>query len=88
MGWFDEADMEYSVVLTKADRVGRAQQVKCVNEICMRYDSQLAEGYGQQNPVVHVTSARDGLGLNELMIAIDAEFLGYRERDDEVGGES
>jgi GTP-binding protein len=80
MGWFDEATIPYSVVLTKADRVGRPQIVKFVNEICMRHHSQVhGEGGGSQGPVVHVTSAQDGCGIRELMTSINAEFVGHSE---------
>jgi len=64
MGWFDEASIPYSIVLTKADRVGRPQLVRTVNDICMRYHSQLFGAEGglaqgiYQSPVVHVTSSR------------------------------
>lgn len=82
MGWFDEATIPYSVVLTKADRVSRPQIIRFVNDVCMRHHSQTyAEGggYGTQGPVVHVTSARDGHGIRELMTSIEAEFDGHRE---------
>jgi len=47
MGWFDEARVPYSIVLTKADRVGRPQLVRFVNDVCMRYHSLLyGEGTG------------------------------------------
>ena len=64
MGWFDEASIPYSIVFTKADRVGRPQLVRIVNDICMRYHSQLYGSEGRleegiyQSPVVHVTSSR------------------------------
>ncbi len=82
MGWFDQADIAYSIVLTKADRVSRAQIVRFVNEVCMRYHSQVYggdENVGSQGPVVHVTSARDGHGIAELLTSINAEFIGHRE---------
>jgi GTP-binding protein len=91
MGWFDEATIPYSVVLTKADRVGRPQIVKFVNEICMRHHSQVyGEVGGSQGPVVHVTSAQDGYGIRELMTSIQAEFVGHGEEgsDAETGNES
>ena len=82
MGWFDEADIAYSVVITKSDRVGKPEIVKYANEVCMRYHSQLYEPDGHvgcQGPVVHVTSARDGIGVLEMQSAIAAEFAGYYE---------
>jgi GTP-binding protein len=79
MGWFDEAGIAYSVVLTKADRVSRAQIVRFVNEVCMRYHAQVYGEDGSQGPIVHVTSARDGQGISELLTSINAEFIGYRE---------
>lgn len=80
MGWFDEATIPYSVVLTKADRVSRPQIVRFCNDVCMRHHSQVfGEVDGTQGPVVHVTSTRDGYGIKELMTAIHAEFVGHRE---------
>jgi GTP-binding protein len=81
MGWFDEATIQYSVVLTKADQVGRSQIVRFANEICMRHHAQVyGEEDGSQGPIVHVTSARDGYGIRELMTSIEAEFAGHREQ--------
>ena len=62
MGWFDEASIPYSIVFTKADRVGRPHLVRIVNDVCMRYHSQLYGSEGgleeelYQSPIVHVTS--------------------------------
>jgi len=36
IGWFDEASIPYSVVLTKSDKVGLSQIVRISNDICMR----------------------------------------------------
>ena len=64
MGWFDEASIPYSIVFTKADRVGRPHLVRIVNDVCMRYHSQLYGSDGgveeevYQSPIVHVTSSR------------------------------
>ena len=66
MGWFDEASIPYSIVFTKADRVGRPHLVRIVNDVCMRYHSQLYGSEGSmeegvhvhQSPIVHVTSSR------------------------------
>lgn len=92
MGWFDEATIPYSVVLTKADRVSRPQIVRTVNDVCMRHHSQVyGETNGSQGPVVHVTSSRDGYGIVELMTSINAEFFGHREevlQQGEVEGRS
>ena len=79
MGWFDEAEIPYSVVLTKADRVILPQIVRFANEACMRYHSQLYQGHGSQGPVVHITSSSKNRGIEELMASIDAEFAGYHE---------
>lgn len=84
MGWLDEASIPYSVVLTKADRVSRPQIVRFVNDVCMRHHSQVygQDGGGYQGPVVHVTSARDGHGVPELMTSIQTEFVAQQEQDD------
>jgi len=90
MGWFDEASIPYSIVLTKADRVGRPQLVRIVNDVCMRYHSQLygTAGGGSegiyQSPVVHVTSSRDGEGIETLMWAIDGDFIADDTRGEVV----
>mmetsp|Transcript_23553 Transcript_23553/g.53738 ORF Transcript_23553/g.53738 Transcript_23553/m.53738 type:complete len:258 (-) Transcript_23553:104-877(-) len=76
MGWFDEARLPYTVVLTKADKVSIPKLVKIVNEICMRYHSQIyGQGNGYQSPLVHVTSARKGIGLEELMWSIETVLM-------------
>lgn len=36
-----------------------------------------------QSPVVHVTSSSRGWGINELMLSVEAEFLGTAEKDDD-----
>jgi GTP-binding protein EngB required for normal cell division len=81
MGWFDEADMPYSVVITKSDCVGKPQIVRFANEVCMRYHSQFHSGYGSQGPVVHISSSNKNTGIHELMASVDAEFAGgvYQE---------
>lgn len=76
--WAQEAEIPFSVVLTKADRVSLPLVVKQVNDLCMRYSSQdaLVEDGTYQSPVVHVTSAQKKWGINELLESIEAEFLG------------
>lgn len=88
MGWMDDAGIDYSVVITKADRVSKAQIVKYANEVCMRYHTQLhaQDGHGgSQGPVVHVTSSKDGIGVQEMQFTIDAEFSGYYQSQKESG---
>lgn len=75
MGWFDEAEIDYSVILTKSDRVGKPQAVRFANELCMRYQSQMLSGGGCQGPLVHLTSSRDGTGIMELMESVESDFL-------------
>lgn len=87
MGWFDEADIPYTLVLTKADRVGAPQLVRYTNEVCMRYHSQLYAGKpenGCQGPIVHVTSAKRNTGMEELMASVDADFTGYFADDEHI----
>ena len=81
LGWLDEAECDYTVVLTKADAVGKAKIVKAANEICMRYHAQsLGAGDGCQGPFVHVTSSKRNKGIVDLMWAVDTDFA--------VGGEN
>ena len=90
MGWLDVAEISYSVIITKADRVTKAQVVRYANDICMRYHSQMfggEESSGSQGPVVHVTSASDNLGILEMKCTVDAEFVSYyssRKEDNRV----
>ena len=77
MGWFDEAEIPYTMVLTKADCVALPQLIRFSNEVCMRYHSQLYQRNGSQGPIVHVTSASKNTGIEELMATIDADFVGY-----------
>lgn len=75
LGWLDEADCDYTVVVTKADAVGKAKIVKVANEICMRCHAQrLGDHNGNQGPFVHVTSSKKKIGILDLMWAVDADF--------------
>jgi len=81
LGWLDEAGCAYTIVMTKADSVGKAKVVKVANEICMRHHAQrLGNGEdeiemdGHQGPFVHVTSTKKNRGIVDLMWAIDADF--------------
>lgn len=91
MHWMDEEAIPYTVVITKADCVSAPQLVKVANEACMRYQQQHQEEQenlldadaenaeeniaGWMSPVVHLTSAKKGQGLQELRSAIEAEFI-------------
>lgn len=80
MTWLDEKGIPYSVVLTKADQVAVPMVVKEVNSLCLRYASQQAlEEFVAQSPVVHVTSSQKSLGIHELMLSVETEFLGDEE---------
>lgn len=80
MSWLDEASVNYTVVLTKCDTVSKAMLVKGSNEVCMRYHSQIhqselnGEIVGYQSPFVHVTSSSKGIGMVDLMYAVEADF--------------
>ena len=75
-GWLEEADIPFTIVLTKADGVRRmADIIKHVNQICMRYHHrQQVDGTLLQSPLVHVTSAKLGTGLDELWYMIETEL--------------
>ncbi len=80
MRWLEDAEIPYSIVLTKADRVSVPQVVKQVNEFCLRYASQQHHHtVVAQSPVVHVTSSAQGWGVHELMVSIEAEFCADEE---------
>ena len=75
--WLEDAGLPYTVVLTKADRVAVEAVVRQANDFCLRHASFGARGGGAaQSPVVHVTSAAKGWGIHELMLSVEAEFLG------------
>jgi len=59
MGWFDEADIPYSVVVTKADRVSKPQLVKVANDMCLRYHSQMYSG-SQDNMMMTMDEEESG----------------------------
>jgi GTP-binding protein len=80
MTWLDDKGIPYSVVLTKADQVAIPMVVKEVNALCLRYASQQAlEESVTQSPVVHVTSSQKSLGIHELMLSVETEFIGDDE---------
>ena len=78
MSWLDQAEIPYTVVLTKADRVAIPLVIKQVNDFCLRYASQHAlEDTVEQSPVIHVTSSTQSMGIRELMYSVETDFLGY-----------
>eukprot|EP00980_Cylindrotheca_fusiformis_P008073 scaffold1722_cov120-Cylindrotheca_fusiformis.AAC.3 len=84
MTWLEEAEIPYSVVLTKTDRTSKPQVLKIVNELCLRYASLTAlegeDGYACQSPVIHTTSSKRNWGIHELMLNVETEFV---EEDDD-----
>merc|ERR1712157_44662 len=87
MGWFDEANIPYNIVLTKSDKVPMSQVVKVANEICMRYHSQIDNNnndsiVGSQSPIVHVTSAKNGDGISQFMLSIVSDLWVTDDNDD------
>lgn len=91
MGWLDVAEISYSMIITKADRVTKAQVVRYANDISMRYHSQMfggEENSGSQGPVIHVTSASDNLGILEMQSTVDAEFISYYSKRGKGNGKS
>jgi GTP-binding protein len=88
MGWLDQAEIPYSVVLTKSDRVAPSQIIRYANESCLRFHFQKSEGKGMQNPVVYVTSSSKKTGIYELMAAIDIDFTQFYSQGGIVKEES
>lgn len=74
--WLDEAECDYTIILTKCDTVNRPQIIKFTNEICFRYHAQAHGGLedASQSPFVHITSTKKKLGITDLMWSIDADF--------------
>ena len=80
MGWLDEAEIPYTMVLTKADAVAVPLVLNHVNNLCTRYASQYAlEEMVFQSPVVHITSSSKGFGVYELMHSVETDFLASQE---------
>ena len=74
MGWLEEGEFPFTVVLTKCDAVSLPLIVKHVNQVCMRYHHE-ATAFGnaeavKMSPLVHVTSSKNGTGLLELWASI------------------
>lgn len=89
MGWLDDLQLPYTICVTKADRVSKSEIILFVNELCMRYQSQLHGCGGYQGPIIHVTSSKSDEGVRELLSVIDAEFkndplqyFGLNEQDE------
>jgi GTP-binding protein EngB required for normal cell division len=96
MRWLEDAEIPFTVVLTKADRVSVPVVVRQVNDFCLRFASQQHHQQDQdqdqddeydfgvaQSPIIHVTSSARGWGINELMLSIETEFCGENYDDDE-----
>mmetsp|Transcript_22761 Transcript_22761/g.47719 ORF Transcript_22761/g.47719 Transcript_22761/m.47719 type:complete len:471 (-) Transcript_22761:407-1819(-) len=78
MRWLEDAEIPFTIVLTKADRVSVPLVVKQVNDFCLRFASQQQQQHDSgvaQSPVVHVTSSTRGWGIHELMISVETEFF-------------
>jgi len=83
LAWLDEAQVNYTIILTKCDTVSRPKLIKFANEICMRYHAQAMGSFvdgtpedGRQSPFVHLTSSKNKkvIGIMELMWALEADF--------------
>ncbi|KAL7473730.1 hypothetical protein ACHAXS_014217 [Conticribra weissflogii] len=91
MGWCDDYSIPYTLVLTKVDGSNRAHCVRLTNQLCMRYHSLLYAGHGEvsMDPLVYWTSAKDGLGMEELLGSLEGDLLSGEGVDvvvDEYGG--
>ena len=80
MEWAEDAEIPFSVVLTKADRVSVPKVVKQVNDLCTRYATRHGEGTFQ-SPMIHVTSASKHWGIHELLESIEVEFSGTENEE-------
>lgn len=76
MGWLDEGELPYSIIMTKHDAMGLASVVKHMNYICMRYQHQVQTDPDDvfQSAIVHMTSAKNGTGIQELLWSIEEEL--------------
>ena len=84
MAWLKRNEIPYSVVITKADGTTRPVLIKHLNEICMRLCHQWQEEQRNSSepqisgtePIVHITSAKDRSGIDDLLFASVAKHLG------------
>lgn len=92
MSWCDDYSIPYTVVLTKVDGSSRAHCVKLTNQLCMRYHSlvldQKVDEDGEEDggqvfmdPIVLWTSAKDGLGIEELLSSVEANLFDLEDDD-------
>mmetsp|Transcript_10623 Transcript_10623/g.22212 ORF Transcript_10623/g.22212 Transcript_10623/m.22212 type:complete len:645 (+) Transcript_10623:142-2076(+) len=83
MGWCDDYSIPYTLVLTKVDGSSRAHCVRLTNQLCMRYHSLIHAGEGQvsMDPLVYWTSAKDGLGMEELLGSLEGDLVSGEEED-------
>lgn len=79
--WLEEAQIPFTLCLTKADRVSLPLAIRQVNDYCIRFATR--QGDTTQSPMVHVTSATKHWGIHELLESIEAEFLMQEEEDDD-----
>ena len=79
MGWCDQYEIPYTLVLTKVDGTNRASCVRLTNLLCMRYHSlkygvtEEEEDGGESvfmDPIIHWTSSKKGLGIAELLMSV------------------
>eukprot|EP00956_Cyclotella_meneghiniana_P036590 scaffold127640_cov79-Cyclotella_meneghiniana.AAC.1 len=75
MSWCDDYCIPYTVVLTKVDGSSRAH---CVDE-----DGEEDEGQVYMDPLVLWTSAKDGLGMEELLSSVEGNLFDPEDDDDD-----
>jgi GTP-binding protein len=88
--WLAEAEIPFTVVLTKADSDEPALAIKHANLLGIRFHQLKTEALeGDQpsrvymSPVVHVTSAKKKTGLVEMWTSIHQEFGASSDHDDD-----
>lgn len=83
MGWCDDYSIPYTLVLTKVDGSRRAHCVRLTNQLCMRYHSLIHAGEGEvsMDPLVYWTSAKDGLGMEELLGSLEGDLVSGEGED-------
>ncbi|KAL7543073.1 hypothetical protein ACHAWF_007324, partial [Thalassiosira exigua] len=101
MGWCDQYGIPYTIVLTKVDGTSRANCVKLTNQMCMRFHLLYMEanqdaaidgevdkdtsGDVFMDPVVYWTSAKEGLGMEELLMSVENNiFSAHAEGEDDA----
>lgn len=79
MSWLEEGEFPFTAVMTKGDATSPPFVVKHANQICMRYHHEASSSVRDVasvmiSPFVHVTSAKNRVGLAEIWSSVLRDF--------------